>query len=470
MRRDGWVCLLVAAVCAACSGKDGATGATGATGPAGAAGAAGAKGDPGAPGGTVILSSLAKQGLAISPVPVNTATTNASLIERIGYGSYLVNAVASCNDCHLMAQQSGPPLFLGGGQQFVAGTSTVYARNLTPDKQTGLQLTEEQFITALRTGKDFGPHGGSPGGSLVIMPWPVYRWMTRDDLRAIYAYLRAIPPLTNAVMMDQKVMTSTLADPGVTGVYNEGAETRPLLADSGANAVPDPDNVLRGVAIQPLHDVTATLTPDQLALFGRGSYLVNAIAACNDCHTNPARNFRSPNLAINTAGYLAGGRTFSVPPPIRPLFRYTRSMSANLIGSAAGTVGFAAKPFQIFLRTILEGVHADDPMPKPLSWPMPWTAFRNMTVHDLEAVYTYIHVLQQSRQVAGKVTQDPVAYCAQNGDCATGQTCNTATSECVGQSCTINTDCPACQTCGANQQLTTCAAPQASSSCVLHGI
>jgi hypothetical protein len=36
-----------------------------------------------------------------------------------------------------------------------------------------------------------------PGEILQVMPWPLYRWKTDEDLRAMYEYLRAIPSLPN---------------------------------------------------------------------------------------------------------------------------------------------------------------------------------------------------------------------------------------------------------------------------------
>ena len=56
-------------------------------------------------------------------------------------------------------------------------------------------MTEEQFIEALRTGRHLG-HGRP---ILPPMPWPVYGQMTDEDLSAIYAYLKQIPPIRNAV-------------------------------------------------------------------------------------------------------------------------------------------------------------------------------------------------------------------------------------------------------------------------------
>ena len=49
--------------------------------------------------------------------------------------------------------------------------------------------TFEQFVKLLRTGHD----PDEPGRILQVMPWPIYRQMTDDDLRAVYEYLRAIP-------------------------------------------------------------------------------------------------------------------------------------------------------------------------------------------------------------------------------------------------------------------------------------
>ena len=43
----------------------------------------------------------------------------------------------------------------------------------------------------LRTGED----PDNPGHVLQVMPWPVYGKMTEGDLRAVYEYLRAIPPI-----------------------------------------------------------------------------------------------------------------------------------------------------------------------------------------------------------------------------------------------------------------------------------
>ena len=72
-----------------------------------------------------------------------------------------------------------------------------FTANLTPDPETGIwrEMTEEQFIQALRTGRHLGQ--GRP--ILPPMPWLPYGQKTDDDLKAIYAYLQSIPPVKNKV-------------------------------------------------------------------------------------------------------------------------------------------------------------------------------------------------------------------------------------------------------------------------------
>jgi hypothetical protein len=71
-----------------------------------------------------------------------------------------------------------------------------YASNLTPDKHTGLGVwTEQMFLTAMKTGK----HMAADRPILPPMPWRSLANMTDDDLKAVYAYLRSLPPLRNQV-------------------------------------------------------------------------------------------------------------------------------------------------------------------------------------------------------------------------------------------------------------------------------
>jgi hypothetical protein len=71
-----------------------------------------------------------------------------------------------------------------------------YAANLTPDRNTGLGIwSEEMFFRAMRTGK----HMGYGRDILPPMPWQSVSKLNDDDIRAIFAYLRTIPAITNRV-------------------------------------------------------------------------------------------------------------------------------------------------------------------------------------------------------------------------------------------------------------------------------
>jgi hypothetical protein len=468
--------LTITAVAIGCGsyGPKGDTGAAGANGPAGVA-EAGAPGVPGPAGeaGTttlVALSARAKVGLDISPVPVNLTGLGADGVEKIGYGSYLVNSIGHCNDCH--QSPDAPPKYMAGGTKFDLGSGhAVYARNLTPG---GVNLTEAQFVEALQTGKDFG----NSGQVLVVMPWPYYRWAATSDLKAMYAYLQAIPAVSNPVGADSKGSLGTAPIVPLPATYNEGDDdpTRPPLPPDGSA---DPDHVLRGLAIQPLATppgfgnappgdggTTATI-PDQQR-FGAGSYLVNSLGACNACHTNPARldfTGASNYLKINTAGYLSGGQVFQVPAALQPTLHQVRSMSQDLTGANNGYYD----PYSAFMSIMDQGIHSLDPQQEAVGWPMPWHAVSNLVSDDLAAIYTYFTNVPRRMGANDKKTSFNTEWCASDSDCKwfPNEHCNTATSECVGAACNASSDCTTCQTCSAQK---TCAAPAANSTCLTQGL
>lgn len=137
-----------------------------------------------------------QRGFEIAPVPLDLQGKNRAMV---GLGSYIVNAVASCNDCHScpsFAPGHNPYAggdgkinsanYLAGGVPFGPFTS----RNITPDS-TGMPagLTAEEFVSVIRTGHD----PDNPGQLLFVMPWPILRNMTDRDLLSVYEYLRSIP-------------------------------------------------------------------------------------------------------------------------------------------------------------------------------------------------------------------------------------------------------------------------------------
>lgn len=114
------------------------------------------------------------------------------------YGGYLAQHVGLCADCHtprggLQSTSQRDKLFAGTAKPpkgFPANPA-----NLTPDNETGIgKWSEEDFLRTLRTGKDPGNHKLHE-----FMPYKYVSRMTDDDLRAIYRYLRTLPPIHNEV-------------------------------------------------------------------------------------------------------------------------------------------------------------------------------------------------------------------------------------------------------------------------------
>jgi hypothetical protein len=137
-------------------------------------------------------------------------------------------------------------------------------------------------------------------------------------------------------------------------------------------------------------------------------------------------------------------------------------MSENLTGATNGFFNGAGVTFATFLATITQGVHADEPPPQtPVGFPMPFRVFRNMTIDDLEAVYTFVNAAAATG-LLDKPTQRAARYCTQSSDCdqTKGESCDTTAKECVNADCAATADCPVCQTCTATGN-TKCALPGA---------
>jgi hypothetical protein len=79
---------------------------------------------------------------------------------------------------------------------WVGPWGAVFARNLTPDMQTGIGSWDEKtFIRVMRTGR----HIGSEHILAQPMPWLEVAKKSDKDLKAIFIYLRSLEPIKNAV-------------------------------------------------------------------------------------------------------------------------------------------------------------------------------------------------------------------------------------------------------------------------------
>ncbi len=184
---------------------------------------------------TMILSGALVGALSCAGNAASAAETAA--VKR---GAYLVT-ISGCNDCHT------PKVFSAGGTTLdtgrllsghpateelppapgIAGAGkwgiltnqhltawagpwgVSYAANLTPDASGLANWTPETFMQSMRSGKHLG--NGRP--ILPPMPWFNYATMSDDDLRAVFAYLKSLPPVSNAVPMPLPPSPRTAARP-----------------------------------------------------------------------------------------------------------------------------------------------------------------------------------------------------------------------------------------------------------------
>jgi mono/diheme cytochrome c family protein len=138
---------------------------------------------------------LGKLFLGPRPAISGTAPPRAATAE---YGGYLSQHAGLCAECHtprggIRSTPDKSRLFAGMAKPpngFPANPS-----NLTPDAATGIgKWSESDFLQTIHTGV-------TPDGDHLhpFMPWQQNRRMTDDDLRAIYRFLRTLPPIHNEI-------------------------------------------------------------------------------------------------------------------------------------------------------------------------------------------------------------------------------------------------------------------------------
>ena len=168
------------------------------------------------------------------------------LYGEIERGRYLSSA-SDCMACH--TADGGKPY--AGGRAVPTPFGTIYAPNITPDKDTGIgNWTGEQFWKAMHEGMN------ADGSHLYpAMPYPWYTKLTKDDVLAIKAYLDTLP----AVRSDTKkpALPFPLSWRGSVAAWNR------LFFEPGV--------------YQP--------NPKKSAEWNRGAYLVEGAGHCGACHS-----------------------------------------------------------------------------------------------------------------------------------------------------------------------------------------
>jgi mono/diheme cytochrome c family protein len=249
-------------------------------------------------------------------------------------GRYLMQTVVACGNCHFQRGPQGQPLpekGLSGGMLFDEPPFKAYASNITPDPETGIgKWTDAQLAKAIR-------EGIRPDGRVIGPPMPIefYRHLADDDLAALIAYLRAQPPVKNAV-------------PAST-------YTMPLPPNYGP----------------PVKSVTAPPRSDKVKY---GQYLAD-IAHCMECHTP-----RNDKGMLETARRGAGGQVFKGP--------WGASVSRNLTPHPSGLKGWSDAEIAKAIRT---GV---DRQGKPYRPPMGFGFYEGISEPDMAALVAYLRSLK----------------------------------------------------------------------------
>ncbi|HEY7239092.1 MAG TPA: cytochrome c [Burkholderiales bacterium] len=181
-------------------------------------------------------------------------------------GQYLSKA-AGCVGCHTEDRDNAQPY--AGGRALKTPFGTFYGPNITPHPQAGIgRWSEQDFVRALREGR-------RPDGAhyFPAFPYPSFTRINDQDLRDLWAYLRTLPPSSR--VSEPHDLKFPFGWRWLVWVWK-------LLFFSPGPFTPD---------------------PQASAVVNRGSYLVNALGHCGECHT--PRNFLG---GMKRSRHLAGAK------------------------------------------------------------------------------------------------------------------------------------------------------------------
>jgi mono/diheme cytochrome c family protein len=266
-----------------------------------------------------------------------------SPVER---GSYLVNTIMACGNCHTPHDADGKPVtgraLSGGGLTLTTPAFVATAPNITPDVETGIgSWSDAEIKHALVTGMrpDHGHLAGVPLAA--VMPANFYKALLPDDLDAIVAYLRTIRPIRNEVPEPvYKASVRRDAYPDAEAGFNKA-----MFADSAK----------------------------------RGAYLVT-IGHCMECHSAFSRG-----VSDFATGLGRGGRAF---PPSDGEPAGPPSIATNITSdSAAGIGGWTDQEIE---RAVTKGIARDGRTLKP---PMAYGYYAGLKPSDLADIIAYLRTV-----------------------------------------------------------------------------
>ena len=284
----------------------------------------------------------------VAGIPVDLPAT-------VARGEYLAKA-ADCVACHTAISGTR----YAGGRPFSLPFGTIYATNITPDKETGIgNWSDDDFVRAVRQG--IGPDGHL----YPAMPYTSYAAMSRSDVVAIKEFLFTLKPVR------QQTHEAVLSFP-----FNQrwGMALWNLAFSREHRFVPDPAK-----------DET----------WNRGAYLATALGHCGECHTP-----RNAGFAMNSRDYLAG-------TIVQGWKAYNTTSEANY-----GIGRWTVEQVEGFLwRGHAPGrSSAAGPMAEVVE-----NSLQYLTATDIKALVKYLRVVSPATgESGGAITLDPAGASASN--------------------------------------------------------
>jgi mono/diheme cytochrome c family protein len=280
---------------------------------------------------------------------VGSATGPGRAETSVERGRYLVTTILACGNCHTPRDAAGSPIpgreLAGGGLSFKTPAFNATAANITPDRETGIgNWSDDEIKAALTQGSRPGHArlGGVPLAA--VMPAGFYKAILPQDLDAVVAYLRSLPPVRNELE---------------TPVYKLPVRRDPYPAAEAGFKEAD----LRNPAM-------------------RGAYLVT-IGHCMECHAAWDKG-----VSDYKNGLGRGGRVFNA--------NLVQGFPADWPGAKAANIsshpiaGIGAWTDADIKHAITKGVSRDGHQLKP---PMAFAWYAGMSEPDLDAIVAYLRTL-----------------------------------------------------------------------------
>jgi mono/diheme cytochrome c family protein len=298
---------------------------------------------------TLALAAALASGCTSKYIRPTTNELVPSTPERLARGGYLVNQAMSCGACHT-THEGGTIQGSERADMYLAGNDTglpsegfkFWIPNLTSDVETGLGgWSDDEIMRAIRDGVGRDGHLFFP-----MMPFSSYQHLADEDLRAVVAYLRTVPPIKHT-------RTSAKNELGFFG----------FLINRGV------------VAHLPARDVPPPPRPEQDKLKA-GEYVMR-LGHCWECHSMTG----SGPHDVGEKGFLGGWDKAQEFPGVGKV--YFRNLTPD---TETGLGKYSAEQIKQALR---EGKRLDGkPMAVPMSLFIPHIS--GLADEDLDALVTYL--------------------------------------------------------------------------------